>query len=91
MLNPLSMPEELARPGHLFPLRARPDLLKERRGHTEASITLMKALRLTPLAVISEVMNDDGTMARMPELEIVAMKDRLQILSIEEIVKELNI
>lgn len=91
MLDPLAEPSELARPGHMFPLRARDGLLADRRGHTEASITLMKILEYYPLAVISEIMNDDGSMARLPELEVLANQFNLQILSIEDIVKELKL
>jgi 3,4-dihydroxy 2-butanone 4-phosphate synthase / GTP cyclohydrolase II len=83
---PLSGPNELVRPGHLFPLRARDNLLRERCGHTEGSVTLMRMLDRYPVAVIVEIMNDDGTMARMNDLEKMAVQHSLNILSIEEIV-----
>ena len=85
LTNSLSIPTDLARPGHLFPLRARPGLLTERRGHTEASVTLVNMLAFAPVAVISEIMNDDGTMARLPELRVFAAYHRLKILSIDDL------
>ena len=91
MCSPTTQPKDLARPGHLFPLRARDNLLLERRGHTESSVTLLEILDFPPVAVISEVMNDDGSMARLPELEDMAMQHRLQIVSIEDICEELGL
>lgn len=88
--NPFSEPDDLVRPGHLFPLRARDGLLDERRGHTEGSVTLMNFLNKYPIAVIVEIMNDDGTMARMKDLEKLATQHNLNILSIEEIAHELG-
>lgn len=90
-LNSSSKPTDLVRPGHLFPLRTRDGLLTERRGHTEASVTLTKILGLCPVAVIVEIMNDDGTMARLPELICLAEQHDLKIFSIAELVKELNV
>ena len=84
-LNEKSVPGDLIRPGHMFPLRARNGLLSERQGHTEASVTLMKLIGLKPVAVISEIMNEDGSMARMLDLELFASKHHLRIVSIEEI------
>ena len=80
-----SKPAELAQPGHLFPLRAKPGLLQERRGHTEASIELMKASNLKPIAVIVEIMNEDGTMTKGEQLEKYARIYNLNIISVEEI------
>ena len=91
MLNPLSRPEDLTRPGHLFPLRARDKLLTERRGHTEASVVLTKILDMMPLAVISEIMNFDGSMSRLPDLDKLSFRHDLQMVSIEDICEELNI
>lgn len=91
MVNPTSIPTDLNRPGHLFPLRARERLLIDRRGHTESSVTLTNMLGFTPLAVISEIMNDDGTMARLPELRILGATHGLKILSIEELCAALEI
>lgn len=89
--EPKAQPEDLARPGHLFPLRARNNLLEDRRGHTEASVALMRMMGYTEVAVISEIMNDDGSMARLPELQVLAAEYRLHIISIAEIYEELNI
>jgi len=90
MCHPLSRAEDLQKPGHLFPLRARSNLLEDRQGHTEASVTLMRMLGYTEVAVISEIMNDDGTMARLPELQVLAAEHRLHIISIEEISEEIG-
>ena len=89
--NSSSKPNELARPGHLFPLRARDNLLADRQGHTEASVALTRMLGYTEVAVISEIMNDDGTMARLPELQVLAAEHQLHIISIEEVIEELGI
>lgn len=80
-----SKPNQLAQPGHMFPLRARPGLLKERRGHTEASVELMIASNLKPVAIIIEIMNDDGTMTKGEQLENYAKIYNLNIISVEEI------
>lgn len=80
-----SKPEDLNRPGHLFPLRPRPGLLKERRGHTEGSIELMKLAGLKPIAIICEIMNDDGTMAKGGQVNKFAIENGLTLISIEEI------
>ncbi len=84
-------PKKLSRPGHLFPLRARDNLLLDRRGHTESSVTLLEILDYDPVAVIVEVMNDNGSMSRLPELETLASEHRLQIVSIKDICDELGI
>ena len=89
--DPSSEPNELARPGHLFPLRARDNLLEDRQGHTEASVALTRMLNYTEVAVISEIMNEDGTMARLPELQVLAAEHQLHIISIEEVIEELGI
>jgi 3,4-dihydroxy-2-butanone 4-phosphate synthase/GTP cyclohydrolase II len=67
-INPASRPEDLARPGHIFPLRARPGGVLERRGQTEAAVDLTQLAGLSPAGVICEIINDDGTMARVPDL-----------------------
>ena len=84
-VNEDSNPEELVRPGHLFPLRAKDGLLKDRQGHTEASVTLMKLAGVKPVAVICEIMNDDGSMAKLMDLEEFASEHHLRIISIKEI------
>jgi 3,4-dihydroxy 2-butanone 4-phosphate synthase/GTP cyclohydrolase II len=85
LLNDNSRPEELARPGHMFPLRARPNLLKDRRGHTEGSLELLKMSGLKQVSVIVEIMNDDGTMTKGGDLNKFANDHGLSIISIEEI------
>src|SRR5687768_9110628 len=67
-VDPRTRPEDLARPGHVFPLRARRGGVLKRAGQTEASVDLATLAGLTPAAVICEIMNDDGTMARVPDL-----------------------
>ncbi|MEA3464614.1 MAG: bifunctional 3,4-dihydroxy-2-butanone-4-phosphate synthase/GTP cyclohydrolase II [Thermodesulfobacteriota bacterium] len=78
---------DLARPGHVFPLRARKGGVLVRTGQTEGSVDLARLAGLKPAGVICEVMNDDGTMARMPELKIFAKKHDLKIVSVADIVE----
>jgi 3,4-dihydroxy 2-butanone 4-phosphate synthase/GTP cyclohydrolase II len=78
---------DLARPGHIFPLRARDGGVLVRIGQTEASVDIARIAGLYPAGVICEVMNDDGTMARMPDLEIFAKKHDLKIISVADIVR----
>jgi 3,4-dihydroxy-2-butanone 4-phosphate synthase len=84
-LNKDSKPNQLAQPGHLFPLRALPGLLNDRRGHTEASVELMIASGLQPTAVIIEIMNENGTMVKGVDLESYAKIYNLTMISVEEI------
>jgi 3,4-dihydroxy 2-butanone 4-phosphate synthase/GTP cyclohydrolase II len=79
-------PEDLVSPGHVFPLRARNGGVLVRTGQTEGSVDLARLAGLTPAGVICEIMNDDGTMARMPELEIFAAEHDLLILSIADLI-----
>ena len=85
LLDESSKPSELYYPGHLFPLRAREGLLKERRGHTESSVELVKLAGFKPVAVIIEIMNDDGTMAKKEDLIKFAKTYDLKIVTIDEI------
>ncbi len=78
---------DLARPGHVFPLRARKGGVLIRPGQTEAGVDLARIAGLTPAAVICEVMNDDGTMARLPELTEFAAKHNLKIISVAQLVR----
>ena len=87
VLNPASKPEDIARPGHVFPLRAAEGGVLRRVGQTEASVDLAKLSSLYPAGVICEIMNDDGTMARMPQLEIFAAKHDLKIISVEQLIR----
>jgi 3,4-dihydroxy 2-butanone 4-phosphate synthase/GTP cyclohydrolase II len=80
-------PEDLARPGHIFPLRARNGGVLVRPGQTEASVDIARIAGCLPAGVICEVMNDDGTMARMPELEKFAATHDLKIISVAELVR----
>ena len=86
-VDPESKPTDLARPGHVFPLRAKNGGVLVRVGQTEASVDISRIAGLRPAAVICEIMNDDGTMARMPELEIFAEKHKLRIISVAELVR----
>lgn len=78
-------PEDFQRPGHVFPLRSNPNGLKERRGHTESSIELMKLANLKEVAVISELLNDDGSTMCGEDLHIFSKKHNLKITSVKEI------
>lgn len=80
-------PEDLARPGHIFPLRARNGGVLVRPGQTEASVDMARIAGLTPAGVICEIMNEDGTMARMPDLEKFAAKHNIKIVSVAELVR----
>ena len=85
LINPESRPEDIVMPGHIFPLKARDNGVLERDGQTEASVDLARLAGLRPGAVICEIMNDDGTMARLPELEEFAEKHDLPIISVEQL------
>lgn len=86
LAGPRSRPSDFLRPGHVFPLRARPGGLSERRGHTEASIALCKAAGLETVAAICEVMSADGLMARRAELELFALRWGLPMIEIGDLV-----
>ena len=85
--SPDARPEDVITPGHIFPLRARRGGVLVRTGQTEGSVDLARLAGLTPSGVICEIMNDDGTMARMPDLEIFAKKHGLRILSVADIIQ----
>lgn len=87
LIDPKTKPSDLVQPGHIFPLRARPGGVLQRAGHTEASVDLCKLAGLYPAAVICEVMNEDGTMARLPSLEQFAKKHNLLIISIADLIR----
>lgn len=86
LLDPSTRAEDLARPGHIFPLRAKPGGVLRRTGHTEAAIDLARLAGLAPAGVIVEIMNEDGTMARLPQLREIAAKFNLKLISIEDLV-----
>jgi 3,4-dihydroxy-2-butanone 4-phosphate synthase len=79
--------EHFVRPGHVFPLRARPGGVLERRGHTEAAVDLARLAGLPPVAVICEVLHDDGSPARFPYLEMFAQEHRVAMVSVAQIVE----
>ncbi|GAI38380.1 unnamed protein product, partial [marine sediment metagenome] len=86
VLDPNSKPDDLVRPGHVFPIRARDGGVLVRAGHTEAIVDLAKLAGLYPAGIICEIMNDDGTMAHFPELEIMASKYDLKIITIADLI-----
>src|SRR4051812_33935192 len=77
---------DFVRPGHVFPLRAREGGVLERRGHTEAAVDLARLAGLPPVAVICEVLHDDGSPARLPYLEMFAQEHRIEMISVEQVV-----
>ncbi|WP_067568836.1 bifunctional 3,4-dihydroxy-2-butanone-4-phosphate synthase/GTP cyclohydrolase II [Nocardia acidivorans] len=86
LADPRTTPEELSRPGHVFPLRANPRGVLARPGHTEAAVDLMRLAGLRPAGVIAEVVNDDGSMARLPELLVMAAEQGIPIISITDLI-----
>jgi 3,4-dihydroxy 2-butanone 4-phosphate synthase/GTP cyclohydrolase II len=86
-IDPKTRPSDLARPGHMFPLRARDGGVLVRAGQTEAAVDLARIAGLYPAGVICEIMNEDGTMARVPELTRFARKHRLPLITIADLIK----
>lgn len=86
MADPTATPTDLVQPGHIFPLRAKPGGVLQRAGHTEAAVDLARLAGCRPIAVICEVMNTDGTMARLPQLRRFARRHRLKLISIEDLI-----
>jgi 3,4-dihydroxy 2-butanone 4-phosphate synthase/GTP cyclohydrolase II len=86
-IDPKTQPEDLARPGHVFPLRARPGGVLQRAGQTEGSVDLAKLAHLYPAGVICEIMNEDGTMARVPQLMEFAKKHTLKVVTVKDLIK----
>lgn len=87
LINPETKPEELGKPGHIFPLKAKAEGVLRRAGHTEAAIDLARLAGFEPAGCIVEIMNEDGTMARLPDLFKVAEKFDLKIVSIADLIK----
>jgi 3,4-dihydroxy 2-butanone 4-phosphate synthase/GTP cyclohydrolase II len=87
MAAPVAVPEDLVQPGHVFPLRARPGGVLQRAGHTEAAVDLAQLTGLRPIGVLCEILNDDGTMARLPQLLTFARKHHLKICTIEDLIQ----
>ena len=88
MLDPAAKPEEFTRPGHLFPLRYHPGGVLARAGHTEAAVALCEMVGMYPAGIVCEIMAEDGSMSRLPELERFADEHGLKILSIAQIIAQ---
>ncbi len=86
LINPLTRPEELGKPGHIFPLKAKKSGVLRRAGHTEAAIDFSRLAGFEPAGVIVEIMNEDGTMARLPDLIKISERFDLKIVSIEDLI-----
>tara|TARA_B110000037_G_scaffold141503_1_gene159953 strand:+ start:4537 stop:5691 length:1155 start_codon:yes stop_codon:yes gene_type:complete len=86
LVDPLTKAHDLGRPGHIFPLKAKNGGVLRRTGHTEAAVDLARLAGFEPAGILVEILNDDGTMARLPELRKVAKKFDLKIISIEDLV-----
>jgi 3,4-dihydroxy 2-butanone 4-phosphate synthase/GTP cyclohydrolase II len=87
MASPTALPDDLVQPGHVFPLRAKSGGVLQRAGHTEAAIDLVTLAGARPIGVICEIMNDDGTMARLPALQKFAKKHKLKICTIADLIE----
>ena len=90
LADPASTPASLIRPGHMLPLRAHPQGVRARGGHTEATTDLLKLAGLTPVGVIGEMVNPDGTMMRLPQLVEIGQKEGLPVITIEQLKGHLN-
>jgi 3,4-dihydroxy 2-butanone 4-phosphate synthase/GTP cyclohydrolase II len=87
LLNPCTRPEDLARPGHIFPLRYKEGGVLKRAGHTEAAVDLARLAHLYPSGIMAELINDDGTMMRFPDLEKFAIAHQLPLITVADIVR----
>lgn len=87
LINPKTKPDDFAKPGHIFPLRYRDGGVLVRTGHTEASVDMARLAGLYPAGVICEIMHEDGTMSRMPELKLFAAKHKIKIITIEDLIE----
>jgi 3,4-dihydroxy 2-butanone 4-phosphate synthase / GTP cyclohydrolase II len=85
--DPTALPEDLVQPGHVFPLRARPGGVLQRAGHTEAAVDLVKLAGCKPVGVICEILSEDGSMARLPDLRRFVRRHKLKIATIEDLIK----
>jgi len=86
LIDPETTPDQLGKPGHIFPLRAKQGGVLRRAGHTEAAVDLARLAGFEPAGLIVEIMNEDGTMARLPQLEKIAKKFNLKLVSIEDLI-----
>jgi len=87
LIDPATKPDDLGRPGHIFPLRAKKGGVLRRAGHTEAAIDLARLAGFEPAGVLVEIMNDDGSMARLPQLKKVAEKFDFKLISIKDLIE----
>src|SRR6187431_2017631 len=87
LIDPATKPEDLGRPGHIFPLRAKKGGVLRRAGHTEASIDLARLAGLEPAGALVEILNEDGTMARLPQLRQLALKFDMKLISIKDLIE----
>jgi 3,4-dihydroxy 2-butanone 4-phosphate synthase/GTP cyclohydrolase II len=87
LIDPATTPQDLGRPGHIFPLKAKKEGVLRRAGHTEATIDLARLAGFAPAGVLVEIMNEDGTMARLPELEVIAKTFDLKLISIKDLIE----
>lgn len=87
LIDPNTRPEDLGRPGHIFPLRAKKGGVLRRSGHTEATVDLARLAGFEPAGALVEIMNEDGTMARLPELEEIARQHNLHIITIKDLIE----
>jgi len=87
LTDPATLPEDLGRPGHIFPLRAKKGGVLRRAGHTEATIDLARLAGFSEVGVLVEIMNEDGTMARLPELKEIASRFNLKLISIKDLIE----
>jgi 3,4-dihydroxy 2-butanone 4-phosphate synthase / GTP cyclohydrolase II len=87
LINPNTKPEDLGRPGHIFPLKAKKGGVLRRSGHTEATIDMSRLAGFAPAGVLVEIMNEDGTMARLPQLKEIAKKFDLKLISIKDLIE----
>lgn len=86
LVDPETNPDELGKPGHIFPLKAKKEGVLRRSGHTEAAIDLARLAGFRPAGVLVEIMNEDGTMARLPDLRVVADKFKLKLITIKDLI-----
>ncbi|MDE3057331.1 MAG: bifunctional 3,4-dihydroxy-2-butanone-4-phosphate synthase/GTP cyclohydrolase II [Bacteroidota bacterium] len=87
LVDPATKPSDLARPGHIFPLKASEGGVLRRAGHTEAVVDLCKIAGLYPAGVLVEIMSDDGSMARLPELEKIAAANKMKIITVKDLIE----
>jgi 3,4-dihydroxy 2-butanone 4-phosphate synthase / GTP cyclohydrolase II len=87
LVNPTTKPEDLGRPGHIFPLKAKKGGVLRRSGHTEATIDMARLAGFAPAGVLVEIMNEDGSMARLPQLKEIAKKFDLKLISIKDLIE----